>query len=73
MSFLTAESGYKKGRWIILRVSLSWQNKDEVLKPTDKSLITNHLVYNKCKCANEMSLLVFIKDFKQKSLIFLLL
>ena len=53
---LTAGSSYKKGRQIILRVSLGRENKDEALKPTDKSLITNHLVHNKCKCANEMCL-----------------
>ena len=41
MSFLMAGSGYKKGRRIILRVSPGRQNKDEVLKPADKSLIVN--------------------------------
>ena len=40
MSFLTTGPGYKKkGRRIILRVSLGGQNKDEVFKPAYKRLI----------------------------------
>ena len=33
----------------------------------------SYVVDNKCKCSNEMCLSVFIKGFKQKSFIFLLL
>ena len=42
-SFLTAESGYKKRKRIILRVSPDWQNKTKFwnIIPTDKSLIKN--------------------------------
>ena len=36
LRFLTAEFGYKRRKTKILRVSLGWQNKDEILKPTDK-------------------------------------
>ena len=46
----------EKGRIIILRVSLGWQKKEEVFKPADKNLIVD----NKCKCADEMCLSVFI-------------
>ena len=74
MCFLKTVSGYKKkkGRRIILRVSLGRQKKDEVVKPTDKTLIINLFVDNKCKYANEMCLSVFIKGFLQKLLVFLL-
>ena len=41
MSFLTAELATKRGRQIILRVSPGLQNKDEVLKLADKSLLMN--------------------------------
>ena len=75
MNSLMARSGYiKKGRRMILKVSLAKQNKDEVLKLTNKSLIINpYLVNNKCKCADEISLSVFINGFKQKSLIFFII
>ena len=61
---------------MILCVSRGRLNIDEVFKPAAiKRIIIMYLFLgdNKCKCANEMCLLVFIKGFKQKSLIFLLL
>ena len=39
----------KKGRWKILHISLSRQNKDEVFKAVDKRLIINLLSQNKLK------------------------
>ena len=48
----------KKGRWIALYINLGWQ--DKIFKLSDKRLIMNYLVNNKCKCANEMCLSVFM-------------
>ena len=67
MSFLMAGSGYKKGRRIILRVSPGRQNKDEVLKPADKSLIMNIIkstiiVNVPMKCVFQFSLRVLKKN-----------
>ena len=41
MKFLTPGLATKEGRRIVFRVSPGGQNKEEILKPADKSLIMN--------------------------------
>ena len=60
----------KKGRKIILCVSLGPQNK--VLKPADKIHYQSYLAESKCKCSKEMSFSFHYRIIK-KNLLFLLL
>ena len=46
ISFLTAGTGYKKKRETNNIASQSWQNKDKVLKPADKSMNLMNLKMN---------------------------
>ena len=57
-------TGQKKGRLMILWVSLGWQNGDKVFKLENNNNNNNvsDISYNKCRCAHKMYLSVFITE-----------